>query len=421
MTYLLHIALSGWLLITAPIIIAAGAVDHGLTSHDESSATVQASPDFYLAVGAPNEAVLIEGVWPLVQKPKQLLLLQGAWQRQQQRNLLSLGVGWRYFPKTHWGVGCNLFYDQETSRQQRRLGLGAETQWQSLTLAINGYLSANGWRTVRDLQEYQQRAANGYDVILRSYLPALPAIGASVRYAHYFGDAVLWGSARQRYQNPQQWCWGIDYTPIPLLTLAYYRQTDPDGQAKQQIRAVLRYHFSLPLSQQLDPQQVPRLHSARGQRLARVQREQLMALKYAVLSDNKVLRSEEKAKAKQVASRTEMPARAEPVASRTEEPARTEPVASNPEETAKAEPIAGRTQEAASNTEDPARAKKITKELDMFRIAEIRRIGIKWKNIAKSKSHGKEEMERGLSSDLNELKKNIELFKKSYHSSSNQE
>lgn len=92
---------------------------------------------------------------------------------------------------------------------------------------------------------------------------------------------------------------------MPLLTLSYHRHASPSARAKQQISVTLTYRFSLSLLQQVDPNQVAALYSALGQRLAPVQREQWIALKYAALSPDKTLSSEK------AASRTEQIARAE--------------------------------------------------------------------------------------------------------------
>lgn len=317
MNYLLRIALSCWLTITTTAVIAAGNVDnHGAIS-DEPSSTIQTFPSVHLTVRAPTEEshqpVLIEGFWPLMQRQEQLLLLQGSWQRQQQHHLLSLGLGWRYFPETDWGVGYHLFYDQETRRQQHRLGLGAEVWLRSLTLTVNGYLPANGWRAARDLKGYQHCPASGYDVTLQGHFPALPHLGASLDYARYYGDEVALEGVQQRYRNPQQWRWGINITPMPLLTLAYRRHATPSARAKQQISVTLTYQFSLTLLQQVDPNQVEALYSAQRQRLTPVQREQWIALKYAAMSPGKALSS------KKAATRTEQLAGAEEPA-RVEEP-----------------------------------------------------------------------------------------------------
>ncbi|WP_253305994.1 inverse autotransporter beta domain-containing protein [unidentified bacterial endosymbiont] len=269
-------------------VVVARALEQPLAMAGESSATLQTLPAVDVILGRQEDAAqkfsTIEGLWPFFYEEQQLLFLQGGWHRQQQRNLLSLGLGWRYFPKVHWGLGFNLFYDQETKRQQRRLGLGGEAWWQSLTLAVNGYLPVNGWKSAHELTGYRQRTASGYDATLRGYLPALPHLGVSLRTVRYWGDEVALDSEQQRHRNPQQWGWGVSYTPVPLLTLAYQRQAGC-GNAKHQISAVLSYRFSLPLSQQLDPQQVFVLHSAEGQRLARVQRERMIVVKYAKIAD----------------------------------------------------------------------------------------------------------------------------------------
>lgn len=291
MNYSLKTPLSCFLALSATAAMAAGGTENSLATLGEPFAVQAALPSVHVDVSGQqkklSERVSLEGFWPFMQQEEQLLFLQGGWLRQQQRNLLSAGLGWRYFPETDWGVGSNLFYDQDITRQHSRIGLGAEAWWQSLTLSANGYLPASSWRTAPDLKGYQERPAKGYDLTLKGYLPMLPHLGASVRYAHYLGDEVALSDSKHRQQNPKQWRWGIDVTPIPLLTLAYHQSPGLSGDAKHQISAALTYRFALPLSQQLDPTQVATFHSAQGQRLARVQREQLMALQYAKIAEPK--------------------------------------------------------------------------------------------------------------------------------------
>lgn len=269
-------------------VVLAEASKQSVAMNGESSATLQALPSVDVILGRQGDTaqkwLTIEGLWPFFYKEQQLLFLQGGMHRQQQRNLLSLGLGWRYFPEVHWGLGYNLFYDQETKRQQRRLGVGGEAWWRSLTLAVNGYLPVNGWKSAHDLTGYRQRTASGYDATLRGYLPALPHLGVSLRTVRYWGHEVALANEQQSHRNPQQCGWGVSYTPVPLLTLAYQRHAD-SSNTKHQISAVLSYHFSLPLFQQLDPQKVFVLHSAEGQRLARVQRERMIVVKYAKIAD----------------------------------------------------------------------------------------------------------------------------------------
>jgi Inverse autotransporter, beta-domain len=317
------------LVMNATVVIAAKRGNRDLEIQAESSPSIHVTIEGLRE--KINDSLLIEGVWPLMKEKS--LFLQGAWQRQQHRNVLSLGVGWRYFPETQWGFGCYLFYDQETTRQHRRLGWGGEAYWHLFKLAVNGYLPTHGWRTARDSHRYQQRPASGYDVVLQAYLPSLPQISASVRYAHYDGDAVALGGRPPCYRNPRQWRWGIDIIPIPLFTLTYQRQPGIDTHAEQQFSVTVTYRFSLPLSQQLDPQQVPMLYSVRKQRLARVQREPLMAaIQYNVLSQENTFRQAKALATNPVISCPKESTRAQPIANLPdEEPTRSQPVASPPE------------------------------------------------------------------------------------------
>lgn len=308
MNYPSRIVLSCWLANTATTVIAAGSTADYWTISGKPYAIFQALPSVQFTVRAPlkksHQPLLIEGFWPLMQQEHLLLFLQGSRQRQEQHTVLNLGMGWRYFPEIRWGVGYNLFYDQDITRQQRRLGLGAEAWLHSLTLAVNSYFPVNDWQTAHDSRDYQRRPARSYDVTLQGHLPNLPHLGASLHYARYVGNEVAWGIKRPCYRNPQQWRWGIDITPIPLITLAYHQHVGFRAQAKQQFSVVLTYRFSLSLSQQLDANQVTKLHSAEGQRLATVQREQVMVLNYAALNHDKAPALEEAVKLEEMKQET---------------------------------------------------------------------------------------------------------------------
>ncbi|MEW9906359.1 MAG: inverse autotransporter beta domain-containing protein, partial [Candidatus Symbiodolus clandestinus] len=278
-------------LATAPVIASTLSLKKPVAIMSKKAITTQTAASMQLAAGGQldnrDDRVFIEGLWPFMRQEQQLLFLQGGWQRQQRNSQISLGMGWRYFPEAQWGVGYNLFYDQDMRQHQHRIGWGVEAWLHSMKLLVNGYLPANDWREARDLPEYQQRAARGYDITLRGYLPALPQLGASMRYTHYFGDAVAWGDREKRYKNPQQWRWGIDYTPVPLLTLAYYHHTGFSGQTKHRLGMELTYRFNLSLAQHLDPKQIVELYSAQGQRWSRVSRDQ-MALNYTKVTSPKL-------------------------------------------------------------------------------------------------------------------------------------
>ncbi|HDP9620698.1 TPA: inverse autotransporter beta domain-containing protein, partial [Escherichia coli] len=41
-----------------------------------------------------------------------------------------------------------------------------------------------------DIEDYQERPANGWDIRAEGYLPAWPQLGASLMYEQYYGDEV---------------------------------------------------------------------------------------------------------------------------------------------------------------------------------------------------------------------------------------
>ena len=53
-------------------------------------------------------------------------------------------------------------------------GVGAEYWRIILKLSANGYIRATGWKKSPDVEDYQERPANGWIFVLRGYLPAWP-------------------------------------------------------------------------------------------------------------------------------------------------------------------------------------------------------------------------------------------------------
>jgi Inverse autotransporter, beta-domain len=123
MNYLLHASLSCCLAISSTTVMAAENTKNPWIASRQPAATVQTLPSVHATVGGSregaNQQVSLEGFWPFFRQEQQLLFLQGGWQRQQQRNLLSLGLGWRYLPESHWGLGGHVFYDQELDSRNK--------------------------------------------------------------------------------------------------------------------------------------------------------------------------------------------------------------------------------------------------------------------------------------------------------------
>ena len=82
-------------------------------------------------------------------------------------------------------AGVNTFIDHDLSRSHTRIGVGAEYWRDYLKLSANGYIRASGWKKSPDIEDYQERPANGWDIRAEGYLPAWPQLGASLMYEQY--------------------------------------------------------------------------------------------------------------------------------------------------------------------------------------------------------------------------------------------
>jgi hypothetical protein len=68
-----------------------------------------------------------------------------------------------------------------------------------------------------DVQE--QRMARGYDVTAKAWLPWFHHLNTSVSVEQYFGDNVDLFNSGTGYHNPVAVNLGLNYTPVPLVTL----------------------------------------------------------------------------------------------------------------------------------------------------------------------------------------------------------
>src|SRR5690606_32209737 len=134
------------------------------------------------------ESANLDMLLPLYDDKKQnLIFTQLGTRRDDDRNIINAGLGYRYFADT-WMWGVNAFYDQQLSdNTHQRLGLGAELGWDYFRLSANGYQRLSGWKDSKDHKDYEERVANGYDVRAEGYLPAYPQLGAQLIWEQYYG------------------------------------------------------------------------------------------------------------------------------------------------------------------------------------------------------------------------------------------
>ena len=83
-------------------------------------------------------------------------------------------------------------------------------------MVISGLLAG---KKSPDVEDYQERPANGWDIRAEGYLPARPQLGASLMYEQYYGDEVGLFGKDKRQKDPHAITAEVNYTPVPLLTL----------------------------------------------------------------------------------------------------------------------------------------------------------------------------------------------------------
>ncbi|MGL4859378.1 MAG: inverse autotransporter beta domain-containing protein, partial [Enterobacteriaceae bacterium] len=218
-------------------------------------------------------------LFPLYDQPNHLWFTQAGIRSSDNRRIANWGAGYRFFDSS-WMLGGNLFVDQDLSYHHSRLGFGVESASDYARASLNLYTPLTGWRDSKQLAGYLERPAKGFDLRLQGYLPAYPALGSSWVFEQYYGrDVALFG--KDHLQNhPQALSLGLDYTPIPLLTLRLNHKQGSQGHQDSQLSLQLNYQFGLPLTAQLNPDQVEALRTIEGSRYDLVDRNYDIVMQY---------------------------------------------------------------------------------------------------------------------------------------------
>ncbi|MDC9607288.1 inverse autotransporter beta domain-containing protein [Xenorhabdus griffiniae] len=216
---------------------------------------------------------------PLYDTHHQMFFTQFGLRHIDKRNTANIGFGQRHF-FDDWMLGYNAFFDHDITGDNSRLGLGAEYARNYLKLAANGYIRLSNWQESRLLTDYDERPANGFDLKVQGYLPSLPQLGGKLMYEQYFGDEVGLISKDHRKKDPAAFTFGINYTPIPLLTFGIDRKQDMSGDGETQFNIELSYEIGTPWAKQIDPDAVTFKRSLQGSRYDLVDRNNQIVLEY---------------------------------------------------------------------------------------------------------------------------------------------
>ncbi|MBI6549334.1 inverse autotransporter beta domain-containing protein [Xenorhabdus lircayensis] len=216
---------------------------------------------------------------PLYDTSSQVTFTQFGLRHIDKRSTVNIGLGQRHF-FGGWMLGYNAFLDHDLTGDNTRFGLGAEYARNYLKLSANGYFRLSNWKESHLLTDYDERPANGFDLRVQGYIPALPQLGCKLVYEQYFGDEVGLINKDHRGKNPSALTAGINYTPIPLLTFGIDRRQDMSGGGETQFNMEVNYEIGTPWSKQIDPGAVTSKRTLQGSRYDLVDRNNQIVLEY---------------------------------------------------------------------------------------------------------------------------------------------
>ena len=216
---------------------------------------------------------------PWYERDDRVMFSQGSLHRTDDRTQGNLGFGTRWF-NDGWMWGANTFLDYDFSHEHTRAGLGVEYWRDYLKLSANTYMRLSGWKDSKDLEDYQERPANGWDLRTEGYLPAWPQLGGTLQYEQYYGNSVALFGKDHRQRDPNSVTLGVNYTPFPLLTLNVDERQGKGGENDTRIGLNLNWQPGVPLSHQLDPDEINALRTLSGNRYDLVDRNNDIVLEY---------------------------------------------------------------------------------------------------------------------------------------------
>ncbi len=201
----------------------------------------------------------------------------------------NAGLGQRWFPFARdmsdagdLMLGYNAFYDYDFTRSHQRGGFGVEAQYDWLRLASNYYFPISDWRDSKDFDGdfVKERPAQGWDVRAKGHIPFYRNMAVTGAYSQWYGDHVGMFSSSKLEKNPRVWSYGLEYTPVPLVSGFGNQRSTENGRSDTEFGLRFTYHFNMPWEDQISHSKVAELRTVSGSRHEFVDRENRIILEY---------------------------------------------------------------------------------------------------------------------------------------------
>ncbi|HAX3995114.1 TPA: adhesin, partial [Escherichia coli] len=136
------------------------------------------------------------------------------------------------------------------------------------------------WKNSRDIDDYLERPANGWDFSAEGWLPAYPQLGASIQFEKYYGKNVgLFGSDNLQ-ENPYAVTGGISYTPVPLIKFSAQHKQGQSNVHDTTFGVEFNYRPGVSLAEQLSSDNVAVMREVQNRRYDFVERNNNIVLEY---------------------------------------------------------------------------------------------------------------------------------------------
>ncbi|CNK30155.1 invasin [Yersinia frederiksenii] len=222
---------------------------------------------------------------PLTETQNNLLFGQLGVRYNGERTTNNVGLGVRSFSDS-WMFGVNTFYDYDLTGKNSRLGVGGEAWTDNLKFSANGYYRLTDWHqsVLANMEDYNERPANGFDVRAEAYLPSYPQLGGRLMYEKYFGKGVALNSGSTNLgdlgDSPSAFTVGVNYTPIPLFTVDVAHKKGQNTNNELQLGLNFNYRFGVPWIDQINKNTVGLMRSLMGSRYDLVDRNYNIVMQY---------------------------------------------------------------------------------------------------------------------------------------------
>ncbi|EHC2237054.1 inverse autotransporter beta domain-containing protein [Escherichia coli] len=219
-------------------------------------------------------------LYPWLDTQDYVLFSQTSLHRTDDRNQTNIGLGIRHFTPDNAMLGANVFYDYDLSRSHSRAGFGVEYWRDYFRLGVNTYFGLSDWKNSRDIDDYLERPANGWNFSAEGWLPAYPQLGASIQFEKYYGKNVgLFGSDNLQ-ENPYAVTGGISYTPVPLIKFSAQHKQGQSNVHDTTFGVEFNYRPGVSLAEQLSSDNVAVMREVQNRRYDFVERNNNIVLEY---------------------------------------------------------------------------------------------------------------------------------------------